>query len=48
VSLNEDDTYPKEFLEYLHQLCDDVMSGKEELTTFKDIDELMENLNEEY
>ena len=31
ASLNEDDTYPKEFLEYLQQLVDDIESGKEEL-----------------
>jgi len=31
VSLGEDNTYPKEFLEYLQQLVDDVETGKEEL-----------------
>jgi hypothetical protein len=31
VSLGEDDTYPREFLEYLLQLVDDVETGKEEL-----------------
>ena len=31
VSLGEDNTYPKEFLEYLQQLCDDIDSGKEKL-----------------
>lgn len=29
VSLGEDDTYPKEFLEYLRQLCHDIETGKE-------------------
>ena len=31
VSLGEDNTYPQEFLEYLHQLIDDIESGKEKL-----------------
>jgi hypothetical protein len=31
VTLGEDDVYPKEFLEYLHQLVDDIDSGKEEV-----------------
>jgi len=28
TSINLDETYPKEFLEYLHQMVDDVESGK--------------------
>ena len=31
ASLNEDDVYPKEFLEHLMQLADDVETGKEEV-----------------
>jgi len=31
VGLNEDDTYPKEFLEYLMKMVDDIETGKEEL-----------------
>lgn len=31
ASLNEDDVYPKEFLEYLNQLVDDIETGKEEV-----------------
>jgi len=31
VSLGEDECYPKEFLEYLQQLVDDVETGKEKL-----------------
>jgi len=31
ASLNEDDVYPKEFLEYLQQLVDDIETGKEEV-----------------
>ena len=31
VTLGEDDTYPKEFLEYLLQMVDDISTGKEEL-----------------
>ena len=31
VTLGEDDTYPREFLEYLLQMVDDIETGKEEL-----------------
>ena len=31
VSLNEDDTYPKKFLEHLMQMMEDVETGKEEV-----------------
>ncbi len=31
VSLGEDDVYPKEFLEYLMQMVEDIKTGKEEL-----------------
>ena len=31
VSLNEDDTYPKKFLEHLMQMLEDVETGKEEV-----------------
>ena len=31
TSINLDETYPKEFLEYLYQLMDDIDSGKEKL-----------------
>lgn len=31
ASLNEDDTYPRSFLEYLMQLAEDVRTGKEEV-----------------
>lgn len=31
VTLGEDEVYPKEFLEYLMKLADDVETGKEEL-----------------
>lgn len=34
VSLGEDDTYPREFLEYLQQLVDDIDSGKVETIPF--------------
>ena len=33
VSLGEDDTYPKEFLEYLMQIVDDIETGKEKVVT---------------
>ncbi len=31
VSLGEDNTYPREFLEYLQKLVDDIETGKEKL-----------------
>jgi hypothetical protein len=31
TSINEDDVYPKEFLEYLLQMMDDIDTGKEKL-----------------
>lgn len=45
-TLGEDNTYPREFLEYLHQLCEDVMSGKEKLIPYESFDEMMEELND--
>ena len=41
ASLNEDDVYPKEFLEYLHQLCEDIETGKEKTYS---MDEVMERI----
>jgi len=41
----EDDIYPKEFLEYLMQLADDVETGKAKVTVFdKDILDRMNDL----
>jgi hypothetical protein len=34
VTLNEDDVYPKEFLEYLLELCDKIDRGEEKLIPF--------------
>jgi len=31
VGLNEDDVYPKEFLEYLMKMVDDIETGKEKV-----------------
>lgn len=39
VSINIDDTYPKEFLEYLHKICDEVDRGIIESVPF-DVDSL--------
>jgi len=41
ISLNEDDVYPKEFLEYLRELCRKIDSG-EEKTYPMDLDKLFE------
>ena len=41
ASLNEDDVYPKEFLEELLQMCADIDSGKEKVYP---MDDVMENL----
>ena len=40
-SINLDDTYPKEFLEYLQQMVDDIDSGKVKTYT---LEEVMEEL----
>ena len=42
VSLGEDDTYPKEFLEHLLQMMDDIDTGKEKLIPMDD--DFMERL----
>jgi hypothetical protein len=48
ASLNEDDVYPKEFLEYLQQLVDDIETGKEELIPMdEDFFERIKNLTDE-
>lgn len=54
ASLNEDDVYPKEFLEYLLQLADDVETGKEKVVPldenfFKRVEDLVKDveLNDE-
>jgi len=44
VSLNEDDVYPKEFLEYLMQMVEDIDSGKVE--TYP-MDEVMNQVKKE-
>ena len=44
TSLNEDDVYPKEFLEHLLQMCEDVELGK--VKTYS-IDEVMDKLKNE-
>jgi len=37
TSINLDETYPKEFLEYLMQMVDDVETGKEKLIPMEDV-----------
>ena len=45
VSLNEDDVYPKEFLEHLMRIADDVRTGKEEVIPLdKDFFDRIKNL----
>ena len=44
ASLNEDDVYPKEFLEYLMQMVEDIELGKVETYS---MDEVMDRLKEE-
>jgi hypothetical protein len=36
VSLGEDNTYPREFLEYLQKLVDDIETGKEKVVPMDD------------
>ena len=40
TSLNEDDTYSKEFLEYLQQMVEDIDAGKVKTYTLEEITEL--------
>jgi hypothetical protein len=39
ASLNEDDVYPKEFLEHLMQMCEDVELGKVETYSWEEVKE---------
>ena len=45
ASLNEDDVYPKEFLEYLMQMVEDIELGKVETYS---MDEVMDRLKDRY
>ena len=47
TSLNEDDTYPKEFLEYLIEISDKIDKGEMELIpmNLSDLDEIDDLLN---
>ena len=49
TSINLDETYPKEFLEYLMQMVDDIETGKVETVpsdkVFSDLEELFGDLN---
>jgi len=45
ASLVEDDVYPKDFLEYLMQMVDDIETGKEEVIP---MDDVMENLKNKW
>jgi len=46
-SLNDDDVYPKHFLEYLMQIVDDIETGKEKLIPLEeDFFERMKELTE--
>ncbi len=48
VSLNEDDTYPKEFLEELMQMVDDIETGKVETIPMDDLlEDLRKSLEED-
>jgi len=48
ASLNEDDVYPKEFLEYLLQMVEDVELGKVETYSIDEvIDRVKSELNDE-
>ena len=46
-SLGEDDTYPKEFLEHLQQMAEDVLSGKVKTYPIEDIDKFLEEAYDE-
>jgi hypothetical protein len=36
-TLGEDETYPREFLEYLYQMCEDIDSGKVKTYPMEDV-----------
>jgi len=38
-SINMDETYPKEFLEYLMQMVDDIKTGKEKTYSWEEVKE---------
>lgn len=42
ISLGEDNVYPKDFLEYLHELAAQVERGEAKLIPFDDLDALLE------
>jgi hypothetical protein len=44
ASLNEDDVYDKEFLEYLMKLCEDVQTGKVKTYPMEDVMSELEDL----
>jgi hypothetical protein len=39
VGLNDDDVYPREFLEYLLQMVEDIETGKEKTYTWEEVRE---------
>jgi hypothetical protein len=47
VSLGEDDTYPREFLEYLMQMAEDVKTGKTKTYPIEDLDKFFDELKED-
>ena len=47
ASLNEDDTYPKEFLEYLQDLASQVDRGDVKTFSLEEIQEMLERVDSE-
>lgn len=47
--ISADETYPKEFLEYLQHLCNEIDSGKERLISLEEVtEEIKEVLPDEF
>lgn len=46
ASLNEDDVYPKEFLEYLMELADDAKKHPEKLVSYETVEEMFKDLHD--
>jgi hypothetical protein len=44
ASLNEDECYPKEFLEYLMQMVEDIETGKEKIIPLDDVKKLADEI----
>ena len=47
ASINLDETYPKEFLDHLHQMVDDIDTGKMKTVPAEDVFKILKEIGEE-